>query len=33
MSYKTLQLQYDKIYSHFRTTCEDFDYLDWERKF
>jgi len=32
MSYKKLQLQYDKIYSYFKTTCEAFDFLDWDGK-
>lgn len=30
MGFKTLQSQYDKIYSYFRTTCEPFDFLDWD---
>lgn len=24
-----IQLQYDKIYSYFKTTCEVFDLLEW----
>lgn len=24
-----IQQQYDKIYSYFKTTCEPFDFLDW----
>ncbi|MDA2921784.1 hypothetical protein MYX07_00780 [Patescibacteria group bacterium AH-259-L07] len=30
MNYKTLQQQYDKIYSFFKTTCEPFDFLEWD---
>lgn len=29
MNYQKLQFEYDKIYSYFRTTCERFDFLDW----
>lgn len=25
-----LQHQYDKIYSFFKTTCEPFDFLEWD---
>jgi len=32
MNYQKIQLEYDKIYSYFRTTCEPFDSLDWNRK-
>lgn len=32
MEYKTLQAQYDKIYSYFKTTTEPFDFLDWDGK-
>lgn len=32
MGYKNLQSQDDKIYSYFRTTCEPFDYLEWDGK-
>ena len=32
MDYKTLQSQYDKIYSYFKTTCEPFDFLEWDGK-
>lgn len=32
MDYQTLQSQYDRIYSYFRTTCEPFDFLDWDGK-
>lgn len=32
MNYKKLQLQYDKIYSYFKTTTEPFDYLEWNGK-
>jgi len=32
MGYKTLQSQYDRIYSYFRTTCEPFDSLEWDGK-
>lgn len=26
----SLQIQYDKIYSYFRTTTESFDLLEWD---
>lgn len=32
MDYQALQIQYDKIYSYFKTTCEQFDYLEWNGK-
>ena len=32
MNYTKLQSQYDKIYSYFRTTCEPFDFLEWDGK-
>ncbi len=32
MDYKILQSQYDKIYSYFKTTCEPFDFLEWDGK-
>jgi hypothetical protein len=32
MSYKKIQLQYDKIYSYFRCTTEPFDFLEWDGK-
>lgn len=32
MDYQKLQLQYDEIYSYFKTTCEPFDFLDWDGK-
>jgi len=32
MSYKKIQLQYDKIYSYFRRTTEPFDFLEWDGK-
>jgi hypothetical protein len=32
MNYEKLQFQYDRIYSYFRTTCEQFDFLDWDGK-
>lgn len=32
MNYKILQYQYNKIYSYFKTTCEPFDFLDWDGK-
>ena len=28
----SIQLEYDKIYSYFKTTCERFDALDWDGK-
>ncbi|MFH1890588.1 MAG: hypothetical protein ABIJ91_03430 [Candidatus Kuenenbacteria bacterium] len=27
---KDLQSQYDIIYSYFKTTCEPYDYLEWD---
>ena len=32
MNYQKIQLEYDKIYSYFRTTCEAFDLLEWDGK-
>lgn len=32
MDYQNLQLQYDKIISYFKTTCEPFDFLEWDGK-
>ncbi len=32
MDYQTLQSQYDKIYFYLRTTCEPFDFLEWDGK-
>ena len=32
MDYKEMQIQYDKIYSYLRTTCEPFDSLEWNGK-
>lgn len=32
MNYQKLQLQYDEIYSYFKTTCEPFDFLEWNGK-
>ena len=32
MSYKKIQLQYDKIYSYFKSTTEPFDFLEWDGK-
>jgi len=32
MSYQKLQVEYEKIYSYFKTTCEPFDFLDWDGK-
>jgi len=29
MNYRTLQSQYDKIYSYFKNTTEPFDFLEW----
>ena len=28
----TLQTQYDRIYSYFKTTCEPFDFIEWDGK-
>jgi len=28
----TLQRQYDRIYSYFKTTCEPFDFIEWDGK-
>ena len=30
MTGKQLQIQYDGIYSYFRTTTEPFDFLEWD---
>jgi len=32
MNHQNLQSQYERIYSYFRTTCEPFDFLDWDGK-
>jgi hypothetical protein len=32
MEYQTLQIQYEKIYSYFKTTTEPFDSLEWNGK-
>lgn len=32
MDHQTLQFQYDRIYSYFKTTTEPFDFLDWDGK-
>ena len=32
MDYKEMQIQYDRIYSYFKTTCEPFDLLEWNGK-
>jgi len=32
MDYQTLQTQYNKIYSYFKTTTEPFDSLEWDGK-
>lgn len=32
MNHLKFQSQYDKIYSYFKTTCEPFDFLDWDGK-
>ncbi len=32
MDYRSLQMQYDKIYSYFRTTTESFDSIEWDGK-
>lgn len=32
MKYKKIQLEYDKIYSYFKRTCEQFDLLEWNGK-
>ncbi|MFH0815077.1 MAG: hypothetical protein V1902_03335 [Candidatus Falkowbacteria bacterium] len=32
MEHKILQFQYDKIYAYFKTTCEWFDFLEWDGK-
>lgn len=29
MGCQEIQLEYDKIYSYFKTTCEPFDFLEW----
>lgn len=30
MKFQEFQYQYDKIYSYFKTTCESFDFLEWD---
>lgn len=30
MNFKTLQFQYDRIYSYFKTTTEPYDFLEWD---
>ena len=30
MTYQDIQYQYDRIYSYFKTTCEFFDFLEWD---
>ena len=32
MSYKKLQLRYDRIYSYFKSTTEPFDFIEWNGK-
>ena len=32
MNYQKVQLEYDKIHSYFKTTCEPFDLLEWDGK-
>lgn len=32
MNCQKIQLEYDKIYSYFKTTCEQFDLLEWDGK-
>ncbi len=32
VNYHFLQKSYDKIYSYFKTTTEQFDYLEWDGK-
>lgn len=32
MNYEKKQLEYEKIYSYFKTTCESFDLLGWDGK-
>ena len=32
MAIQNLQIQFDKIYFYFKTTCEPFDFLDWNGK-
>jgi hypothetical protein len=32
MNCQKIQFEYDKIYSYFRTTCEPFNFLDWNGK-
>jgi len=33
MRFKEIQYQYDRIYSYFKTTCEPFDFLEWDGQF
>lgn len=30
MKFQDIQYQYNKIYSYFKTTCEPFDFLEWD---
>jgi len=32
MNCQRIQLEYDRIYSYFKTTCEPFDLLEWNGK-
>ena len=32
MNCQKIQLEYDKIYFYFKTTCEPFDFLEWNGK-
>lgn len=32
VNYLKFQSQYNKIYSYFRTTCEPFDFVEWDGK-
>lgn len=30
MKFQDIQGQYERIYSYFKTTCEPFDFLEWD---
>jgi len=30
VDHQVLQIQYDKIYSYFKTTTEPYDFLEWD---
>ena len=32
MEFRILQSQYNNLHSYFKTTCEPFDFLEWDGK-